>query len=55
VFALEESEPTFQAKCEPNLEHAYNNIREMEGSDVGAMEILDWRREFLKGATSTRG
>jgi hypothetical protein len=55
VDALGESEPAFQAKFEANLEHAYDNIREMEGSNVGAMEILHWTREFLKELQSTRG
>jgi len=48
VDALGESEPAFQARFKENLEHAYNNIRDMEGSNVAAMEILHWTREFLK-------
>jgi hypothetical protein len=55
VDALEESEPVFQARVEASLEHAYNIIREMEGSNVGAMEILHWTREFLKELQSSRG
>ena len=55
VDVLGESEPAFQARGEANLEHAYNIIREMEGSNVGAMEILHWTREFPKELQSTRG
>jgi hypothetical protein len=42
-------------RVEANLEHAYNIIREMEGSNVAAMEILHWTREFLKELKTTRG
>src|SRR3982074_1078508 len=55
VDALGESEPAFQARFKENLEHAYNNIRDMEGSNVAAMEILHWTREFLKELQNTRG
>jgi hypothetical protein len=55
VDALRESEPAFQAKFEANLEHAYTLIRETEGSNLAAMEILHWTREFLKELQSTRG
>ena len=55
VDALGEGEPAFQVKVEANLEHAYNIIREMEGSNVAAMEILHWTREFLKELKTTRG
>ena len=60
VDALGESEPAFQARVEANLEeanleHVYNIIRDMEGSsNVAAMEILHWTREFLKELQNTR-
>jgi hypothetical protein len=54
VDAIGENEPAFRARFEENLEHAYDNIREMEGANVGAMEILHWTREFLKELHSTR-
>jgi hypothetical protein len=55
VDALGESEPAFQARVEANLEHVYNTIRDMEGpSNVAAMEILHWTREFLKELQNTR-
>ncbi len=54
VDAIGENETAFRARFEENLEHAYDNIREMEGANVGAMEILHWTREFLKELHSTR-
>jgi len=48
IKALSEGDRALAARFEENLEKVYKDIRGNELSHLGALETLNWTREFLK-------
>jgi len=46
--AMNKVDPKFSTIFLEELENRYHEIREMELSHIGAMETLNWTREFIQ-------
>ena len=49
VKTFSASDAQFADSFEKHLGEAYNQLREMPASNIGAMETLRWTREMIRG------